>query len=93
MRRQNNIPATKPVKMKYMARPGRRAAQFGVPFSGIPPYPIDPDEDGESHGNACAAGGLVQRVHAGRLSHLVFRSRILAPGEPAQHPELSAGCR
>ncbi len=46
MREQNNIPfATKPVKMKYMWRDlERRAARFGVPFSGIPPYPIDPDE-------------------------------------------------
>lgn len=46
MREQNNIPfATKPIKMKYMWRDvERRAARFGVPFDGVPPYPIDPNE-------------------------------------------------
>ena len=46
MREQNNIPfATKPTKMKYMWRDvERRAARFGVPFNGVPPYPIDPNE-------------------------------------------------
>lgn len=46
MREQENIPfATKPVKMKYMWRDvERRAAQFGIPFDGVPPYPIDPNE-------------------------------------------------
>ena len=46
MREQNNIPfATKPVKMSYMWRDlERRAARFGVPFNGIPPYPIDAAE-------------------------------------------------
>jgi 2-hydroxychromene-2-carboxylate isomerase len=46
MREQNNSPfAGKPVKMRYMWRDlERRAARFGVPFDGIPPYPIDPDE-------------------------------------------------
>ncbi len=43
---QNNIPfATKPAKMKYMWRDlERRAAKFGVPFDGVPPYPIDTSE-------------------------------------------------
>ncbi|HVO08788.1 MAG TPA: 2-hydroxychromene-2-carboxylate isomerase, partial [Burkholderiaceae bacterium] len=46
MREQNNIPfATKPIKMKYMWRDvERRASTFGVPFDGVPPYPIDPNE-------------------------------------------------
>lgn len=46
MREQSNVPfATKPIKMKYMWRDiERRAARFGVPFAGVPPYPIDPDE-------------------------------------------------
>ncbi|MBS1176887.1 MAG: DsbA oxidoreductase [Proteobacteria bacterium] len=46
MREQNNVPfATQPVKMSYMWRDlERRAAKFGVPFDGIPPYPIDPFE-------------------------------------------------
>jgi 2-hydroxychromene-2-carboxylate isomerase len=46
MREQDNVPfATKPVKMRYMWRDlERRAARFGVPFAGIPPYPIDAEE-------------------------------------------------
>jgi len=46
MREQNNIPfADKPVKLRYMWRDlERRAARFGVPFNGAPPYPIDADE-------------------------------------------------
>lgn len=46
MREQNNSPfAGKPVKLKYMWRDlERRAARFGVPFDGAPPYPIDPHE-------------------------------------------------
>lgn len=46
MREQNNIPfANKPLKMKYMWRDiERRAARWGLPFNGIPPYPIDADE-------------------------------------------------
>ncbi|MBK7458688.1 MAG: 2-hydroxychromene-2-carboxylate isomerase [Betaproteobacteria bacterium] len=46
MREQDNVPfATKPVKMRYMWRDlERRASRFGVPFDGIPPYPVDPAE-------------------------------------------------
>jgi len=40
---QNNRPLVgKPVKMKYMWRDlERRAGQHGIPFNGIPPYPVD----------------------------------------------------
>lgn len=46
MREQNNSPfAGKPAKTKYMWRDiERRAARFGIPFTGAPPYPIDPEE-------------------------------------------------
>jgi 2-hydroxychromene-2-carboxylate isomerase len=46
MREQNNSPFVgKPVKMKYMWRDiERRAASFGIPFAGQPPYPIEPQE-------------------------------------------------
>ncbi len=42
---QNNIPFRgKPVKMRYMWRDiERRAARHGIPFSGVPTYPVDPD--------------------------------------------------
>ena len=40
---QNNRPFMgKPVKLKYMWRDvERRARQHGIPFNGIPPYPVD----------------------------------------------------
>ena len=46
MREQNNSPFVgKPVKTRYMWLDiERRAARFGIPFDGAPPYPIDPDE-------------------------------------------------
>lgn len=46
MREQNNVPfAGKPAKARYMWRDiERRARKFGVPFTGTPPYPIDPQE-------------------------------------------------
>lgn len=46
MREQNNSPFVgKPIKMNYMWRDvERRAAKFGIPFAGVPPYPIDPAE-------------------------------------------------
>lgn len=46
MREQNNSPFSgKPVKQKYMWRDiERRAGRFGIPFTGAPPYPIDPEE-------------------------------------------------
>ncbi len=46
MREQNNSPFVgKPFKLRYMWRDlERRAGRFGIPFDGIPPYPIDPDE-------------------------------------------------
>ena len=42
---QNNIPfRDKPVKMRYMWRDiERRAARYGIPFRGIPTYPVDPE--------------------------------------------------
>ena len=44
MEEQNNRPFVgKPVKTKYMWRDvERRAAQFGIPFKGVLPYPITP---------------------------------------------------
>ena len=43
---QNNRPfIDKPVKLQYMWRDlERRAIQYGIPFSSIPPYPVDLDD-------------------------------------------------
>ncbi len=42
---QNNIPFRgKPVKMRHMWRDiQRRAARYGIPFSSVPTYPVDPE--------------------------------------------------
>ncbi len=42
MLEMNNIPfSTKPIKARYMWRDlERRAAMYGIPWSGIPPYPL-----------------------------------------------------
>ena len=42
---QDNIPfRDKPVKMRYMWRDlERRAARHGIPFDGVPTYPVDPE--------------------------------------------------
>jgi len=44
MHEQNNVPfAGKPVKLRYMWRDlERRARRHGLPFKGVPAYPVDP---------------------------------------------------
>jgi len=56
---QNNRPfADKPIKTKYMWRDiERRAARFGVPFNGMPMYPIDRDELANRVATVAAAEG------------------------------------
>jgi 2-hydroxychromene-2-carboxylate isomerase len=43
---QDNVPFVgKPFKLRYMWRDlERRAARHGIPYHGVPPYPIDKDE-------------------------------------------------
>ena len=59
MEEQNNRPFLgKPVKTKYMWRDvERRAAQFGIPFNGVPPYPITPTSLPHRVGLVAKSGG------------------------------------
>jgi 2-hydroxychromene-2-carboxylate isomerase len=56
---QNNRPFIgKPVKLKYMWRDvERRAKQHGIPFNGIPPYPVDSEALAHRVGIVAAAEG------------------------------------
>jgi 2-hydroxychromene-2-carboxylate isomerase len=82
MREQNNSPFVgKPVKMQYMWRDiERRAARFGIPFAGRPPYPIDAEERANRVATLAASQGWCSQFvrEAYRLWFLEARD----PGEP-----------
>lgn len=82
MREQRNVPfADKPAKQRYMWRDlERRAARFGVPFDGAPPYPIDPDERANRVATLAAREGWCPA-----FAQAAFRTWFLGeqdPGEP-----------
>jgi 2-hydroxychromene-2-carboxylate isomerase len=79
MREQNNIPfAGKPVKMKYMWRDvERRAAKCGVPFAGVPPYPIDPNESANLVATLAAGEGWCQE-----FTQAAYRKWFLEKSDP-----------
>ena len=56
---QNNRPFIgKPVKLKYMWRDvERQARRYGIPFNGIPPYPVDAEAVAHRVGIVAAAEG------------------------------------
>lgn len=81
MREQNNSPFVgKPVKMQYMWRDiERRAARFGIPFGGRPPYPVDAEERANRVATLAASQGWCRQFvrEAYRLWFLEGRD----PGE------------
>jgi 2-hydroxychromene-2-carboxylate isomerase len=56
---QDNIPfRDKPVKLRYMWRDiERRAARHGIPFDGVPTYPVDPENLSNRVGTIAAIEG------------------------------------
>ena len=82
MREQNNSPFVgKPVKMRYMWRDlERRAQRFGVPFDGIPPYPIDPDERANRVAMLAATEGWCPAF--ARAAYKAWFIDKLDPGQP-----------
>ena len=82
MKAQNNLPFIgKPVKTRYMWRDlERRAKRYGIPFNGIPPYPVDPDGlAGRVAVVASAAGWCPD------FARTIYRDWFLegkAPGDP-----------
>jgi 2-hydroxychromene-2-carboxylate isomerase len=85
---QNNRPFVgKPVKMKYMWRDlERRAGQHGIPFNGIPPYPVDAEGLAHRVGTVASMEGWCPEY-----SKALYRQWFLehkAPGDPGQLREL-----
>lgn len=87
MREQNNSPfAGKPVKMRYMWRDiERRAARFGIPFDGAPPYPIDPDELANRVATVAALEGWCPR-----FTQAAYQTWFLGKQDPGQPEALRA---
>lgn len=87
MREQNNSPFVgKPVKLRYMWRDvERRAARFGVPFAGIPPYPIDADELANHMATLAAIEGWCPQ-----FVQTAYRTWFLDKQDPGQPAALRA---
>lgn len=84
-REQNNRPFVgKPVKMKYMWRDlERRAAQHGIAFAGVPPYPVDADR--LAHRVATVA---VQQGWCPQFSRALYAHWFLKHGDPGDRAVL-----
>jgi 2-hydroxychromene-2-carboxylate isomerase len=82
MREQNNSPFVgKPVKMAYMWRDlERRARRFGIPFDGVPPYPIDPQERANHVATLAAMEGWCEPFV--REAYRTWFGDKLDPGNP-----------
>lgn len=85
---QNNRPFIgKPVKLAYMWRDvERRAKQLGIPFNGIPPYPVDAEALAHRVGIVAANEGWCPQ-----FSEAVYRKWFIEhqdPGDPVQIREV-----
>lgn len=88
---QNNRPFIgKPVKLKYMWRDvERRAKQHGIPFNGIPPYPVDAEALAHRVGVVAATEGWCPEY-----SKAAYRGWFVDhkdPGDAAQLHAVLAG--
>jgi 2-hydroxychromene-2-carboxylate isomerase len=87
---QNNRPFIgKPVKLRYMWRDvERRAKQHGIPFNGIPPYPVDAEALAHRVGIVAAGEGW-----CAEYSRAVYQGWFVDhkdPGDPIQLREVLA---
>lgn len=82
MLEQDNIPfRDKPVKRRYMWRDvERRAVRHGIPFEGIPTYPVDPDLLANRVGIVAAAEGWCPEYT--RETYRAWFLEDRPPGEP-----------
>ena len=90
MLEQNNIPFRgKPVKMRYMWRDiERRAARYGIPFRGVPPYPVDPENLANRVGVVAAAEGWCPAY-----TKATYRAWFLGDEPPGEPENLTATLR
>jgi 2-hydroxychromene-2-carboxylate isomerase len=79
---QDNVPfRDKPVKMRYMWRDiERRAARHGIPFNGIPTYPVDPENLSNRVGTIAAIEGWCPEYTKATYSAWFLEDR--PPGDP-----------
>jgi 2-hydroxychromene-2-carboxylate isomerase len=84
MQEQNNSPFSgKPVKLRYMWRDiERRAARHGLPWAGIPGYPVDLQQLANRVATVAAQEGWCPGFV--RACYDDWFLRHLVPGEPAQ---------
>lgn len=84
MLEQDNIPfRDKPVKAQYMWRDiERRAVRYGIPFNGVPPYPVDPDNLAGRVGLVAAREGWCPAYT--RTTYGTWFLEHNKPGDPVQ---------
>jgi 2-hydroxychromene-2-carboxylate isomerase len=87
---QDNIPfRDKPVKRRYMWRDiERRAARHGIPFGGIPTYPVDPENLANRVGTIAAIEGWCPEY-----ARATYRAWFLEDRPPGDPEHLSAVLR
>lgn len=87
MREQENIPfSTKPVKLRYMWRDvERRAARHGLPWRGVPKYPIDAEELANRVATLAAAEGW-----CAAYTRAAYRAWFLEGKDPGERDTLAA---
>ena len=88
---QDNIPfRDKPVKMRYMWRDiERRAARHGIPFNGVPAYPVDPENLSNRVGTIAADEGWCPEYT--RATYRAWFLEDKAPGEIQNLTEVLQG--
>lgn len=91
MREQSNVPfAGKPAKSAYMWRDiERRAQRFGIPFAGVPPYPVDADELANRVATLAAGEGWCEAFTQAACRAWFVEHRD--PGDRATLEEIVAG--
>ena len=84
---QNNRPFIgKPVKLRYMWRDvERRAKQHGIPFNGIPPYPVDAEALAHRVGVVAATQGWCPEY-----SKAAYRGWFVDHKDPGDAAQLNA---
>jgi 2-hydroxychromene-2-carboxylate isomerase len=87
MMEQNNVPfRDKPVKARYMWRDiERRAGRHGIPFNGIPPYPVDPEHLAGRVGLVAAEQGWCPAYSRAMFSSWFLEHEAPGDAEPLQN--------
>ncbi len=87
MREQENVPfSTKPLKLKYMWRDvERRAMRHGLPWKGVPKYPIDAEERANRVATLAAMEGWCSE-----FTQAAYRAWFLEGQDPGEQETLGS---